>query len=101
MPTTEKDMTHIFVNSDWSGNSKHRQLISGMGIFFTGAPVVYRSIFQSTISLNSTEAEFMAAAEAGNCTLYLRSMLDDLRISQIDPKYLYKDNEADISMANA
>ena len=72
-----------------------------MCLCFAGAPVVYRSRFQPTISQSSTEAEFIAAAEAGKLTLYLRSLLNDLSITQTDATVLYEDNAAAIAMANA
>ena len=72
-----------------------------MCLCFAGAPVVYRSRFQPTISQSSTEAEFIAAAEAGKLALYLRSMLNDLGIPQDSATPLYEDNQAAIAMANA
>ena len=60
-----------FVDSDWAGDTKHRRSISGMCLCFAGAPVVYRSRFQTTISQSSTEAEFIAAVELGKMALYL------------------------------
>ena len=72
-----------------------------MGLFFAGAPVVYRSQFQSTVSASSTEAEFIAAAEASKLTLYLRSMLDDFGIPQNSATQIHEDNDADIAMANS
>ena len=72
-----------------------------MCLCFAGAPVVYRSRFQPTISQNSTEAEFVAAAEAGKLALYLRSMLNDLNISQDSITPIYEDNAVAIAMTNA
>ena len=89
------------VDSDWAGDTKHRRSISGMCLCFAGAPVIYRSRFQTTISQSSTEAEFIAAAEAGKLALYLRSLLHDLRIPQEDATRLYEDNAAAIAMANS
>ena len=90
-----------YVDSDWAGDTLHRRSISGMCLCFAGAPVVYRSRFQPTISQSSTEAEFIAAAEVGKLTLYLRSLLNDLNITQPDATVLYEDNAAAIAMANA
>ena len=72
-----------------------------MCLCFAGAPVVYRARFQPTISQSSTEAEFIAAVEAGKLALYLRSMLNDLGIQQDTAMALFEDNEAAIAMANA
>ena len=90
-----------FVDSDWAGDTSHHRSISGICLCFASAPVVYRSRFQPTVSLSSTEAEFIAATEAGKLTLYLRSMLNDLNISQESATTIYEDNAAATAMANA
>ena len=70
-------------------------------VFFSGAPVVYRTRFQPTISQSSTEAEFIAAFEAGKLALYLHSILINLKIEQHAATPLYEDNTASMAMANA
>ena len=49
-------------------------------MFLAGAPVVFQSRFQPTVSRISTESEFIAALDAGKLTLYLRSILKDLGV---------------------
>ena len=53
------------------------------------------------MSQSSTEADFIAVAEARKLTLYLCSFLNDLKIPQPDATVLYEDNAAAIAMANA
>ena len=79
----------------------HRKSMLGLGLFLAGAPVVYRSRFQPTISLSSTKSEFVAASEAGKLSLYLRSILTQLGLEPDNATTLYKDNAAAIAMANA
>ena len=52
------------------------------GIMMVGATIVYKIILQRAVALSSTEAEFYALSEAGKLTLYVRSILDELGISQ-------------------
>ena len=92
---------HGYVDADWAGDTKHRKSMSGLGLFLAGAPVVYRSRFQPTISLSSTESEFVAASEAGKLSLYLRSILTQLGLEPHNATKLYEDNDAAIAMANA
>ena len=101
IPHSTTDKPDSYVDSDWAGDSKHRRSISGICLCFAGAPVIYRSRFQSTVSQSSTEAEFIAAAEAGKLALYLRSLLTDLGIDQTTAITLYEDNAAAVAMANA
>ena len=53
-----------------------------MAILLVGAAVVYKTILQRIIALCSTDAEFYALSEAGKLTLYVRSILHELGISQ-------------------
>ena len=101
IPPSSVNQPEGYVDADWAGDTKHRRSISGISLFFAGAPVVYRSRFQPTISLSSTESEFIAAAEAGKLSLYLRSLLDQLGLEQVSATKLFEDNAAAIAMANA
>ena len=58
----------------------------------TGAAVVYKTKFQRTVAMSSTEAEFVAASEAGKYALYLCSLLNDLDEPQQHALILYEDN---------
>ena len=42
--------------------------------------------------MSSTKAEFVAASDAGKIALYLRSMLAELGIPQINATIIYEDN---------
>ena len=66
-----------------------------------GGLIAYKSKFQVTIALSSTEAEFTAAAEAGKTILYLRSILRELGYEQHSPTTLWEDNAGALFMANA
>ena len=51
--------------------------------------------------MSSTEAEFMAASDAGKMSLFLRSLLQDLKIPQNAVTVIFEDNEGAIGMAMA
>ena len=72
-----------------------------MCLCFAGAPVVYRSCSQLNISQSSIEANFIADAEAGKLTLYLRAMLNNIGILQESATPIFEDNDVAIAMANA
>ena len=65
------------------------------------ATVVYKTCFQSNVALSSTEAEFVAASDAGKMALYLRTPLKDLDVVQTEAVLLYKDNAGAFLMADA
>ena len=87
-----------YVDSDWAGNVTTRKSLSGICLMLGNATVIYKTIHQKAIALSSTEAEFYALSEAGKLTLYLRSILDELRIPQQHATVLYEDNQGCLFM---
>ena len=63
-----------------------------------GAAVVYKTILQRIVALSSTEAEFYALSEAGKLTLYVRSILNELGMSQHNATSIYEDNKGCLHM---
>ena len=88
-------------NTDWTGYSINRKSITRIVIMLAGSTILCKSRFQDTIALSSTEAEFIAAVEAGKYILYLRSILNDIGIPQNDATILYEDNQGSLLMASA
>ena len=62
------------VDSDWGGDTTHRKSVTGYVIKLAGGAVYYKTRFQDTIALSSTEAEFAAATDAGKSILYVRTI---------------------------
>ena len=91
-----------YVDSDWAADIRHRRSIPGIVFKMAGAAIAWKCRVQPTVSLSSTEAEFLAASDAGKMTLYLRSILDELDIPQQFATVLYEDNRgALLLMASA
>ena len=96
-PTT----MHGTVDSDWGGDTTHRKSVTGIIIKFCGGTIYYKTKFQDTIALSSTEAEFTAACDAGKAILYIRSILDEIGIPQDEATTLFIDNNGALLMGNA
>ena len=69
-------------DSDWATCVKTRRSFSGICILLAGGTIAYKTKFQPTVALSSTEAEFMAATDVGRMCLYVRSILWNLDIPQ-------------------
>ena len=73
-PKISNNMLFSIKDSDWAIDSQHRKLVTWIVIMLDGAAVLYKSCFQDTIALSSTEFEFIAAVEVGNifftCVLF-------------------------------
>jgi len=92
---------HGYVDSDWGSDRQHRRSISGIVFMLAGAAIFYKTRYQPTVALSSTEAEFAAAADAGKAALYLRSILHELGVEQLLPTVIYEDNNGARLMTNA
>ena len=89
------------VDSDWATDAETRKSITGIVFYFAGAAIHYKTKFQNAISHSSTEAEFVAACDAGKTALYLRSLFEDIGIPQHEATVILEDNTGALMMANA
>lgn len=90
-----------YADSDWATCVKTRRSFSGICIRLAGGTIAYKTKFQPTVALSSTEAEFMAACDVGRMSLFVRSILWDLNIPQEAATIAYEDNDGCTAMANA
>ena len=58
------------VDSDWAADTIKRKSISRIIIMFAGGCIAYKSKYQDVIALSTTEAEFVAACDAGKIILF-------------------------------
>ena len=98
---TDESIMNAAVDSDYAGDNTHRKSVTGLSLQMAGGSILYKTRFQDTIALSSTEAEFTAAAEAGKYILYVRSILNEIGIDQQQATTLYEDNQGALLMANA
>lgn len=53
-----------YADSDYAGDSNHRRSVSGYTFMLAGCAIAYKSRYQSSVALSSSEAELIAATEA-------------------------------------
>lgn len=68
------------VDADWGGNMTDRRSYSGYAFILGGSAISWEARKQKTVSLSSTEAEYIAVAEATKEALYLKNILNDIGI---------------------
>jgi hypothetical protein len=88
-------------DSDWAGDTVKRKSMTGIILMLAGGAIAYKAKYQEVIALSTTEAEFIAACDAGKMILFFRSILEDLGIPQEEATVLYEDNTGALMMANA
>jgi hypothetical protein len=99
--TTEARTLTALVDSDHASDSTHRRSVTGINIQLAGGTVLWKTKYQDTVAQSSTEAEFIAAAEAGKYILYLRTILDQIGLEQEKATIVYEDNQGALLMAQA
>ncbi|UYV73840.1 hypothetical protein LAZ67_11001074, partial [Cordylochernes scorpioides] len=69
---------HGYVDADWGGNLVDRKSHTGIVYFLARGPIAWESKKQQTVTLSSTEYEYIALCEAGKEAVYLRALLDEM-----------------------
>ncbi|KAE9275735.1 hypothetical protein PR003_g29252 [Phytophthora rubi] len=70
-----------------------------MLLMLCGAPVVWRSTFQKTVALSSTEAEYMALSDCVKECIWMRRLLKDIGAEQVGATVIYEDNQGAMALA--
>jgi hypothetical protein len=79
-------------DADWAGDVGDRRSTTGFVFKLAGAPISWTSKKQATVSLSTTEAEYMALAAAAQEVVWLRLLLKDLGHEQAGPTTIRGDN---------
>jgi hypothetical protein len=100
-PQHNADIAIVYGDSDWATCVKTRRSFSGICTQLAGGTIAYKTKFQPTVALSSTEAEFMAACDVGRMCLFVRSILWDMDIPQEAATVAYEDNDGCTAMGSA
>lgn len=86
----------VYSDSDYAGCSYTGRSTTGYCTFLGSSCVSWRARKQPTVATSSTEAEYRAAYEVGQETVWLRKLLLDLGHEQTSATTLYCDNQGAI-----
>jgi hypothetical protein len=81
-----------YSDSDFAGDTETRKSVSGFVIYLCGAAISWRSKGQKSVSLSSTEAEYMAISEVAMEILYIVGILKFLGVPLKYPIEVKVDN---------
>ena len=94
---SEKGDTLIgYSDADWAGDLDDRHSATGNLFLMAGEPI---SWLQATISLSTSEAEYMALSAATQEVVWLGKLLSDLNSTPQSPVRLMEDNQGAIAIA--
>jgi len=81
-----------YCDSDFAGDSDTRKSVSGFVIYLCGAAIAWRSKGQKSVTLSSTEAEYVAISEVAMEILYIAGILRFLSVPLHYPITVNVDN---------
>ena len=90
----------VYTDVDYAGSIVNRRSTIGYCTFLGGNQVTWRSKKQNVVARPSAESEFKAIAQGLCELLWLKIILDDLRIKWDDPIKLYCDNKSAIDIVH-
>jgi hypothetical protein len=74
---------HGYSDSDWAGDLGDRKSTGGFIFLLSNGAVAWRSKKQTIIALSTTEAEYIAASEAGREAIWLQRLVGDLMAANL------------------
>lgn len=81
-----------YTDSDWANDKNDRKSVSGDVFKVFGNTVSWSSRKQTTVSLSSTEAEYISLSEGACEAIWLRKLLNELGLKCDEPTLIYEDN---------
>jgi len=89
-----------YTDSDFAGSKLDRKSTSGYVSFVGGNLVTWRSKKQTVVARSSAKAEFRAVAHGICELLWLKMLLEELKIVYRKPLKIYCDNKAAINISH-
>jgi hypothetical protein len=88
-----------WVDSDFGSDVDSRKSMTGFLMSLNGGPISWKSSRQGGVTLSSSEAEFVAASQAGQEVVYLRALLRGFGYPQVRATEIWEDNASCIMMS--
>lgn len=89
-----------YVDADWASDSLDRKSYTGFCFVMNGSVISWQSRKQKTVSLSSTEAEYVALSEASREAVYLKNLMYEITGKQCIVR-LYCDNQSALKLSTS
>lgn len=87
-----------YVDADWGGDMDTRRSTTGYVFKVHGGAIAWKSKRQNTVALSTTEAEYMASADAAKQAVWLRRLLEDVGLGLGSKPLQLLNNNAGLSL---
>ena len=87
-------------DSEYGGDKDNRISVYGYVLYFCGAPIAWKSKAGKSVTLSSTEAEYVASSEIAKEAIFVKNLLDSIGIEIELPIKIRVDNVGAIYLAN-
>ena len=98
-PIDSSELFITYTDADHGGNPDNGCSTGGYAIIMGGAAVSWSSRLQPVVSLSTTEAEYIAAVEAGKKIIWMRNLLSEFGFTITSPSTLLIDNNSAVTVA--
>jgi hypothetical protein len=98
-PRNQNFQLTAYSDADWANCVDERKSTSGGAFFLGDSLVAWISKKQGSISLSTTEAEYIAVATCCTQILWMIQTLADLKVNYTDPITIHCDNTSAISVS--
>ena len=87
-----------YCDANFANDPNTRKSISGFAFMVNNGCFTWSSRKQTSVSLSTTEAEYIAAVHAGKTVAWLRTLLHELGLVADEPINLHIDNQSTITL---
>ena len=88
-----------YIDLDWAGSVIDRKSTSECFFSLGSVVIVWCNRKQTSVALNTTEAEYIATCSASNEVVWLQKMLSGLFNLEMDATCIYCDNQSCIKLS--
>jgi hypothetical protein len=90
----------VSLDSDYAKEPKDRCSVSGHVVYLEGVPAMFKSSTERTVSLSTTKAETYIGVTCVQDMLYMKNVLESLKLKVNLPMVLEMDNQGAVYLAN-
>uniref|UniRef100_A0A2N9JBE9 Integrase catalytic domain-containing protein n=1 Tax=Fagus sylvatica TaxID=28930 RepID=A0A2N9JBE9_FAGSY len=88
-----------YSDSDWAGDMDDRKSTTGFVFYMGDTTFTWTSKKQPIVTLSTCEAEYVAATSSVCHAVWLRSLLKELHMSQVEATEIFVDNKSALALA--